>query len=135
MRVLITGHDGYIGTRLVPLFRAAGHDVAGIDSGLFSDYTVGAEPDPVPTARTDVRDTTPAHFEGFDAVVHLAAISNDPLGDLNPATTYDVNARGTVVAARRPRPPACRASSSPPPAASTARTATSPSTRPPTSTR
>ncbi len=99
MHVLVTGHDGYIGTRLVPLFREAGHDVAGVDSGLFSDYTIGAEPDPVPAVRMDVRDLTPAHFEGFDAVVHLAGISNDPLGDLSPETTYDINARGTVVAA------------------------------------
>jgi nucleoside-diphosphate-sugar epimerase len=96
MRILVTGHNGYIGTRLVPLFRAAGHEVAGLDSGLFNDCTLGAEPPAVPAVKADIRDAKPEHFEGFDAVVHLAALSNDPLGDLNPQTTYDINAHGTV---------------------------------------
>jgi len=96
MRILVTGHDGYIGTRLIPLFRAAGHEVAGLDSGLFADCTLGTEPPAVPAVRADIRDAKPEHFEGFDAVVHLAAISNDPLGNLNPQTTYDINAHATV---------------------------------------
>ncbi|MDT3443512.1 MULTISPECIES: NAD(P)-dependent oxidoreductase [unclassified Pseudofrankia] len=100
MRILVTGHDGYIGTRLVPLFLQAGHDVAGLDSGLFADCTIGAEPPTVPAVRADIRDITPSHLEGFDAVVHLAAISNDPLGDLNPQTTYDINAHATISVAR-----------------------------------
>lgn len=100
MRILVTGHDGYIGTRLVPLFQQAGHEVVGLDSALFADCTIGEEPPPVPATRIDIRDVTPAHFEGFDAVVHLAAISNDPLGDLNPQTTYDINAHATVTVAR-----------------------------------
>ncbi|WP_045876756.1 SDR family oxidoreductase [Pseudofrankia sp. DC12] len=100
MRILVTGHDGYIGTRLIPLFRAAGHEVAGLDSGLFADCTLGNEPEAVPAVRADIRDAKPEHFEGFDAVVHLAALSNDPLGDLNPQTTYDINAHGTVSVGR-----------------------------------
>jgi len=96
MRILVTGHDGYIGTRLIPLFRAAGHEVAGLDSGLFADCTLGTETPAVPAVRADIRDAKPEHFEGFDAVVHLAAISNDPLGNLNPQTTYDINAHATV---------------------------------------
>jgi len=96
MRILVTGHDGYIGTRLIPLFRAAGHEVAGLDSGLFADCTLGTESPAVPAVRADIRDAKPEHFEGFDAVVHLAAISNDPLGNLNPQTTYDINAHATV---------------------------------------
>ncbi|WP_462186774.1 MULTISPECIES: NAD-dependent epimerase/dehydratase family protein [unclassified Frankia] len=100
MRILVTGHDGYIGTRLVPLFRAAGHDVVGLDSGLFSGCTLGLDPDFVPALKLDIRDVRPSHLEGYDAVVHLAGISNDPLGDLNPAVTYDINARGTLLVGR-----------------------------------
>jgi nucleoside-diphosphate-sugar epimerase len=100
MRILVTGHDGYIGTRLIPLFQAAGHEVAGLDSGLFTDCTLGAEPPAIPAVKVDIRDAKPEHFEGFDAVVHLAALSNDPLGNLNPQTTYDINAHGTVNVAR-----------------------------------
>ena len=96
MRVLVTGHDGYIGTVLVPLFQAAGHEVVGLDSFLFSDCVFGDDVEPVPAIRTDIRDVTPADLEGFDAVVHLAALSNDPLGDLNPACTYDINHLGAV---------------------------------------
>ncbi len=97
MKVMVTGHDGYIGTSLVPLFKAAGHTVIGVDSGLFSACTFG-EPDTQPDDELwmDIRDLTPEHLEGVDAVVHLAGISNDPLGDLNPQTTYDINHLGTT---------------------------------------
>jgi nucleoside-diphosphate-sugar epimerase len=100
VRVLVTGHDGYIGAALVPLFRAAGHEVVGLDSGLYRGCSIGGEPEPVEELVLDIRDVTPAHVEGFDAVVHLAAISNDPLGDLAPATTYEINYHGAVAVAR-----------------------------------
>lgn len=99
MRVLVTGHDGYIGVRLVPILRAAGHEVVGLDSGLFSDCRFGPAPEPVDAIRADVRDVTPGMLEGFDAVVHLAGLSNDPLGDLDAQLTYDINHRGTVAVA------------------------------------
>lgn len=96
MKVLVTGHDGYIGTSLVPLFLAAGHEVVGLDSGLYRDHKIGPDPVEVPEYLCDIRDVTPEHLQGVDAVVHLAGISNDPLGDLNAETTYDVNHRGTI---------------------------------------
>ena len=101
MRVLVTGHDGYIGTSLVPLFQQAGHSVLGVDSGLFHDcaYMPLVEA-PHDELWMDIRDLGPEHFEGVDAVVHLAGISNDPLGDLNATTTYDVNHLGTVHVAK-----------------------------------
>ncbi|MFP5335692.1 MAG: NAD-dependent epimerase/dehydratase family protein [Actinomycetes bacterium] len=99
MRILVTGHDGYIGTRLVPLLQGAGHTVVGLDSALYRSCSVDGEPEPVEELLLDVRDVEPHHLEGFDAVIHLAAISNDPLGDLAPDTTYDVNWRGTMTLA------------------------------------
>jgi nucleoside-diphosphate-sugar epimerase len=98
MRVLVTGHAGYIGCSLVPLFQRAGHEVVGLDSFLFEGCDFGEVPE-IEAFRVDIRDVQPHHFEGFDAVVHLAGISNDPLGDLNADTTYDINHRGSVVVA------------------------------------
>jgi nucleoside-diphosphate-sugar epimerase len=100
MRVLVSGHDGYIGSVLTPMLRAAGHDVVGLDSFLFAGCTLGPEPDPVPSLHADVRDVTTDDLLGFDAVVHLAGLSNDPLGDLRPQCTYDVNHGGTLTLAR-----------------------------------
>lgn len=100
MRILVTGHDGYVGTVLVPLLVQAGHDVLGLDAGLYAGCALGPEPTLVRFVRRDVRDVEARELEGFDAVVHLAGISNDPLGDLNPDSTYEVNHIGTVRLAR-----------------------------------
>lgn len=100
LNVLVTGNDGYIGARLVPIFQAAGHNVKGLDNGLFHDCTFGEPPVSIPTIWSDVRDVTPEMFEGIDAVVHLAGLSNDPLGDLNADLTYDINHRGTIKVAQ-----------------------------------
>ena len=97
MHICVTGHDGYIGTSLVPLFQAHGHTVLGVDSGLFSDCRFGPDRSaPEEVLWRDIRDLGPEHLQGVDAVVHLAGISNDPLGDLHAQTTYDINHLGTV---------------------------------------
>ena len=102
MRVLVTGHRGYIGTVLTPMLEAEGHVVAGIDSDLYERCTFapGGEMPNVPTVRKDIRDITPSDLLGFDAVLHLAALSNDPLGDFRPETTYEINFEGTMKVAR-----------------------------------
>jgi len=91
MRILVTGHNGYIGGALVPLLLDAGHEVVGLDSFYFEECTLGPDSAPIPALRKDIRDVLPADLESFDAVIHLAALSNDPLGDLNPRCTYDIN--------------------------------------------
>jgi nucleoside-diphosphate-sugar epimerase len=96
MKVLMTGHMGYIGSVMAPFFRAAGHAVTGLDSYLFGGCTLGECPPEIPARRIDLRDVQRADLEGFDAVVHLAALSNDPLGDFNPESTYDINHRASV---------------------------------------
>ena len=96
MRVLLTGHKGYIGVVLAPMLVEAGHEVHGLDSDLFSRCTFGDGVPSIPETIKDIRDTTRADVEGFDAVLHLAGLSNDPLGDLNPDLTYEINHRATV---------------------------------------
>ncbi len=98
MKVLVTGHLGYIGTRLVPALQRAGHEVEGLDSDLYRacTYADGGAIVDVPFIDGDVRDATRDQLEGFDAVVHLAGLSNDPLGDLDPALTLEINHRATV---------------------------------------
>lgn len=95
MRVLVTGHRGYIGAVLVPLVQAAGHQVTGLDSGLFRGTEVAALAN-VPELTVDVRDVERRHLEGFDAVIHLAALSNDPLGDIDPDLTHAINHRAST---------------------------------------
>jgi nucleoside-diphosphate-sugar epimerase len=98
MKVLVTGHRGYIGTVMVPMLLEAGHAVSGCDCELYERcaFEPGGQTASVPSLRKDVRDLTPGDLEGFEAVIHLAALSNDPLSDLNPEITYDINHRASV---------------------------------------
>jgi nucleoside-diphosphate-sugar epimerase len=96
MRVLVDGDRGYIGTVLVPFVQEAGHEVVGLDVGWYDGCDFGAQPNGYQQRTGDIREATPEDLEGFDAVIHLAAISNDPIGHLNPDATYGVNAHGAV---------------------------------------
>jgi nucleoside-diphosphate-sugar epimerase len=103
VKVLLTGDRGYIGAVLAPVLRGAGHDVVGLDA----DYYAGCDLEPWPpearSIRADIRDVVSADLTGFDAVVHLAALSNDPIGDLDPRVTYAINRDATVGLARAAR--------------------------------
>ncbi|MFG3498274.1 NAD-dependent epimerase/dehydratase family protein [Streptomyces sp. NPDC047928] len=103
MRVLLTGHQGYLGTVMAPVLAAAGHEVVGLDSGLFADCVLGPPPADPPGHRVDLRDVTAEQVAGVDAVIHLAALSNDPLGSLAPELTYDINHHASVRLARLAR--------------------------------
>lgn len=96
MRVLVTGHLGYIGTVMVPLLRRAGHDVVGLDTDFYSASTFSDDVVAIPALKGDIRDVRASDLAGIDAVVHLAALSNDPLGDLDPELTYEINYHGTI---------------------------------------
>jgi nucleoside-diphosphate-sugar epimerase len=101
MKVLVAGDGGYIGAVLVPFFEASGHEATGLDLDLYDGCDLGpALPHTARYGSVDMRDVTAAHLAGYDAVVCLAALSNDPLGDLNPAATYSVNLDGTLQLAR-----------------------------------
>src|SRR5262245_46025237 len=93
MRVLITGHKGYIGSVMVPLLTQAGHELFGFDNDLYRrcTYPSGGTISDVPTTEKDTRDIELADVEGMDAVIHLAALSNDPLSNLNSSITYQIN--------------------------------------------
>jgi nucleoside-diphosphate-sugar epimerase len=88
MRVLVTGHKGYIGTILVPMLQKAGHEVLGLDSDLYRNSTYGQALPEVPEIVRDIRDVEKTDLAGIDAIIHLAGLSNDTLGDLNPELTY-----------------------------------------------
>lgn len=100
MRVLMTGHDGYIGAVLGPFLRAEGHDVVGLDTRYYRDCGFGDDAPRIPVVDRDLRDVRRDDLTGFDAVVHLAALSNDPVGDLNPNCTYDINHHASLRLAR-----------------------------------
>jgi nucleoside-diphosphate-sugar epimerase len=100
MRVLLTGHSGYIGAVVGPFLQTAGHDVVGLDTDFFAECGFGEAPAIIPALQRDIRDLTAADLEGFEAVVHLAALSNDPLGNLDARLTYDINHEGSMRLAR-----------------------------------
>jgi nucleoside-diphosphate-sugar epimerase len=96
VRVLVTGHDDYIGSVLRGVVQDAGHQVAGLDSCLFEGCSLGPEPSGFPAVRIDVRDVAVGDLRGYDAIIHLAAISNDPVGHLDAARTYEINHLASV---------------------------------------
>jgi nucleoside-diphosphate-sugar epimerase len=100
MKVLLTGHKGYIGAVAGPILGAAGHDIVGLDTDLYAKCDFGDATSNIPEIRKDLRDLKRSDLEGFDAVVHLAALSNDPVGNLNPQLTYDINHLASVNLAR-----------------------------------
>lgn len=96
MKVLVTGSEGYIGAVLRDLLFEGGHDITGLDAGYFNECNFGDAPTPIPLVIRDIRQVTARDLEGFDAVVHLAALSNDPLGNLEPGLTEDINTIGSI---------------------------------------
>jgi nucleoside-diphosphate-sugar epimerase len=100
MKVLVTGHHGYIGSVMVDVLKQVGHEVTGLDSFLYDGCNFGNEKCVVPFLRRDVRDVGTADLRGFGAVIHLAALSNDPLGFLDESCTYDINHAGSVTLAK-----------------------------------
>ena len=104
MNILVTGHQGYIGAVLLRVLRAAGHTVVGLDTGYFADCLLAQAPDPPDRElRKDLRAVSTADLRGIEAVIHLAALSDDPLGGLNPALTDAINRCATVELARKAR--------------------------------
>jgi nucleoside-diphosphate-sugar epimerase len=96
MKVLVTGHHGYIGSIVAPTLAAHGHDVTGLDTFFYEDCDFVPNGPALPALRNDIRDVTVADLVGYDAIVHLAALSNDPIGELNAELTYEINFHATV---------------------------------------
>jgi nucleoside-diphosphate-sugar epimerase len=101
LRTLVTGHNGYIGSVLVPQLEQAGHDVVGLDADIFAPCIFGQNGHEVESVQADVRDIESEELAGFDAVIHLAAVCNDPVGDLNPQATYEINHLASVRVAEK----------------------------------
>ena len=95
-RVLVTGHTGYIGSVMTPMLVERGFDVVGLDIGYFERCTLVAPPAPIETIDRDLRDVTTEDLAGFDAVIHLAALSNDPIGNLSERWTAEINEQGSI---------------------------------------
>jgi len=100
MRLLVTGCHGYIGSVIVPMLIEQGHDVVGLDSNFFIDCLLGPATPKIPVINCDLRDVEPADLIGFEAIIHLAALSNDPMSNLNPALTFEINHQASVRLAR-----------------------------------
>lgn len=100
MKVLVTGSQGYIGTLLVPMLLSKGYEVTGLDSDLFHDCTFTGEITDIPLINKDIRDVVAEDIEGMDAIIHLAGLSNDPLGDYKPELTVEINEKASVNLAR-----------------------------------
>ena len=96
MKIMVTGNMGYIGTILVPMLVEEGFDVIGYDSDLYRECTFGDGLPDVQTITKDIRDVSHEDLEGVDAVLHLAGLSNDPLGNLNPKLTFEINHQASV---------------------------------------
>jgi nucleoside-diphosphate-sugar epimerase len=103
MRVLVTGSHGYIGSVVAPLLADSGHDVVGLDTFFYRGCDFGPDVGQVESLSRDVREVAPAELEGFDAIVHLAALSNDPVGDLDAGLTAEINCDATLRLARAAR--------------------------------
>lgn len=103
MRLLVTGHNGYLGSVMVPVLQTAGHEVVGLDTFFFEDCTLVEDGELVPAIRKDIRDVRASDLQGIEAVVHLAALCNDPLGDLHPEWTHEINHKASVHLARLAR--------------------------------
>jgi nucleoside-diphosphate-sugar epimerase len=101
LRILVTGHNGYIGSVLVPILEQADHEVVGLDTDIFAPCLFGDDGHEVESRQADVRDVESEDLAGFDAVIHLAAVCNDPVGDLNPQATYDINHLASVRVAEK----------------------------------
>jgi nucleoside-diphosphate-sugar epimerase len=103
VKVVLTGHHGYIGSVTAEELCAAGHDVVGLDTYFYLGCDFGPGGDQTPPTRVDIRSVRPEAFDGADAVVHLAALSNDPLGALSPELTLEINFRASEGIARAAR--------------------------------
>jgi nucleoside-diphosphate-sugar epimerase len=96
MKILVTGHDGYIGSIMVPMLIAQGHEVIGIDTKFYEKCIFGEHIVKIIETRKDIRDIKKSDLKGYNAIIHLAALSNDPLGDLKPEITYEINYEASV---------------------------------------
>ncbi len=103
MRILLTGHNGYIGTIMASMLLSAGHEVVGLDTNFFEDCVLGPTELNIQEIKKDIRDICLRDLENFESVIHLAALSNDPLGDLEPELTFDINLGATMQLARLAR--------------------------------
>jgi nucleoside-diphosphate-sugar epimerase len=101
MKVLVTGHKGYIGAHLVPLLKEAGHFVTGVDINLFEGCEWESLIEPDTNLKKDIRDLTEEDLRGYDCIMHLAALSNDPMGDINSDLTYQINKEGSIQLAKK----------------------------------
>lgn len=100
MKVLITGHNGYVGSVMGQVLSDRGHEIHGLDTDLFRECLIGPPPPSVPETRRDIRDVTEDDLRGYDAVIHLAALCNDPLGNMDPELTFEINHRASLRLAR-----------------------------------